>query len=171
MMGDSHFAWIDIIARLAAALAAGALIGIDREWRHKTAGLRTHMLFALACAAMIVMAMDLYLMEFDKGPGSNPDATRIIQGIITGMSFLGAGAIIHREHRTQGLTTGAGVWLAGALGLIFGAGMYKLGAVTLAFGMVTLVFIRLVEPREVKKHREESERRAELNLPDAPPQP
>ena len=49
--------------------------------------------------------------------------------------------------------------------------MYKLGAVTLAFGMVTLVFIRLVEPREVKKHREESERRAELNLPDAPPQP
>src|ERR1700760_4208985 len=140
-MGDSHFTWITILARLGAALAAGAAIGIDREWRHKTAGLRTHMLFALACAAMSVMAIEIYMSELATASGGNADATRILQGVITGMSFLGAGTIIHRQHRTQGLTAGAGVWLAAALGLVFGVGLYRLGAVALGLGLVTLIII------------------------------
>jgi putative Mg2+ transporter-C (MgtC) family protein len=167
MIGESHFDWIQILYRLLAALGAGALIGADREWRHKTAGLRTHMLFALACASLSVMAIDVYLMERDYGPGGNPDATRILQGVITGMSFLGAGAIIHGQHRIHGLTTGAGVWLAGALGLVYGAGMYPLGTVALALGFITLTIIRLVEPKEIKEQRLKAEREAESCAPPA----
>jgi len=165
MMNDTHFTSVQLILRLAAALGAGAAIGLDREWLHKPAGLKTHMLFALSCAAMAIMAVDLYLMELDSGSGSNPDATRVLQGVITGMSFLGAGAIIRGPRHVHGLTTGASVWLAGALGLIFGVGLYRLGAMTLAFGLITLIFIRMVEPRGIKARRLKAERENELNEP------
>ena len=121
------------------------------------------MLFALACAGMTILAFDIYLWQRDLGSFANPDATRIIQGVITGMSFLGAGAIMRGQHRIHGLTTGAGVWLAGALGLIFGAGLYTLGALTLLLGMTTLVLIRMIEPRDIKHQRLLFEHDAELH--------
>ncbi|HTJ63775.1 MAG TPA: MgtC/SapB family protein [Alphaproteobacteria bacterium] len=158
MFTDSHFGWLEILLRLLAALGAGAALGIDREWLHKPAGLKTHMLFALASAAMSIMAIDIYLMELDRGPGSNPDATRVLQGIITGMSFLGAGAIIRGQHKVHGLTTGASVWLAGALGIVFGVGLYRLGTVALLLGLLTLVLIRMIEPR----HDNEDAKKAQL---------
>jgi putative Mg2+ transporter-C (MgtC) family protein len=161
-MNDSHFTWFQIIVRLAAALAAGGAIGLDREVLRKTAGLKTHMLFALACSMMAVMALDLYFTELAQGPGSNPDATRILQGIITGMSFLGAGAIIRGQHKIHGLTTGAGVWLAGGLGIVFGLGQFRLGIVATILGLAVLVFIRMIEPHDIKKQRLEIERNAEL---------
>jgi putative Mg2+ transporter-C (MgtC) family protein len=161
-MGDTHFTWIQIIVRLAAALAAGGAIGLDREWLRKPAGLKTHMLFALACAMMSIMAIDIYLAEVDRGPGGNPDATRILQGIITGMSFLGAGAIIRGQHKVHGLTTGAGVWLAGGLGIVFGLGQYRLGTVAVVLGLIVLIFIRMIEPRDIKKRRLEMEKAAEM---------
>jgi putative Mg2+ transporter-C (MgtC) family protein len=167
MMEHSHFTWLQIAMRLFAALMAGGAIGLDREWLRKTAGLKTHMLFALACAMMSMMALDLYMMELDRGSGANPDATRILQGIITGMSFLGAGAIIRGQHRVHGLTTGAGVWFAGGLGIVFGLGQFRLGAVSVIFGLATLIFIRMIEPRDIKKRRLEIERNAEM----APAQP
>jgi putative Mg2+ transporter-C (MgtC) family protein len=107
------------------------------------------------------MAIDLYLMESDRGPGSNPDATRILQGIIAGMSFLGAGAIIRGQHEVHGLTTGAGGWLAGGLGIVFGVGQFRLGVVALVLGLVTLIFIRMLEPREIRKRQLEIEQAAE----------
>jgi putative Mg2+ transporter-C (MgtC) family protein len=162
MISQTLLGWADISLRLLAALAAGGAIGLDREWLHKPAGLKTHMLFALACAALSVMAFDVYAMELGNGPGSNPDATRILQGVITGMSFLGAGAIFRNEHKVHGLTTGAGVWLAGALGLIFGAGLFPLGVVATILALVVLVFIRMIEPREIKRRRLLLERQAEL---------
>jgi putative Mg2+ transporter-C (MgtC) family protein len=161
-MDNSHFTWLQILVRLMAALAAGGAIGLDREWLRKPAGLKTHMLFALACSMMSVMAIDLYLMESDRGPGGNPDATRILQGIITGMSFLGAGAIIRGQHKIHGLTTGAGVWLAGGLGIVFGVGQFRLGVVALVLGLATLIFIRMIEPHDIKKRRLEVERNAEM---------
>src|SRR5579859_5289956 len=161
-MGDMHFGWLEIIERLAAALAAGAAIGLDREVLRKTAGLKTHMLFALSCAMMAIMALEVYYSELDRGPGANPDATRILQGIITGMSFLGAGAIIRERHKIHGLTTGAGVWLAGGLGIVFGLGQYRLGVVATAFGLIVLIFIRMIEPKNVKDRRLQIERAEEM---------
>lgn len=162
MLNDSHFTWLEIIIRLTSALVAGGAIGFDREVLRKTAGLKTHMLFALACAMMAVMALDLYFTEIDQGPGSNPDATRILQGIITGMSFLGAGAIIRGQHKVHGLTTGAGVWLAGGLGIVFGLGQFRLGVVATVLGLAVLVFIRMIEPRDIKKRRLEIEHAEEM---------
>ena len=145
------------------------MIGLDREWLRKPAGLKTHMLFALACAMMAIMATDIYLMEAERGPGGNPDATRILQGIITGMSFLGAGAIIRGQHKVHGLTTGAGVWLAGGIGIVFGVGQYHLGVVATVFGLAILIFIRMIEPRDIKKRRLAIERAAEMGVPPPPP--
>jgi putative Mg2+ transporter-C (MgtC) family protein len=167
MMEENQLGLVTIAVRLLAALGAGAAIGLDREWLRKPAGLKTHMLFALGCAAMAVMAMDVYRMEVAQGPGGSPDATRILQGVITGMSFLGAGAIIRGQHKVHGLTTGAGVWLAGAIGLIFGVGLYPLGLVALILGLATLIFIRMIEPRDIKRRRLEMERQAELGEKEA----
>ena len=161
-MGDIHFTWMQIIERLSAALAAGGAIGLDREWLRKPAGLKTHMLFALACATMSIMALEIYFTELDHGPGGNPDATRILQGIITGMSFLGAGAIIRGQHKVHGLTTGAGVWLAGGLGIVFGLGQYRLGLVAVVFGLIVLIFIRMIEPHDIKTRGLEMEKAAEM---------
>lgn len=156
-----HFGWLEIIERLAAALVAGGAIGLDREWLHKPAGLKTHMIFALASAMMSIMALEVYYSELDH-PGSNPDATRVLQGIITGMSFLGAGAIIRGQHKIHGLTTGAGIWLAGGLGMVFGLGQYRLGAVAAVFGLAVLIFIRLIEPKTIKTRRLEIEKAEEM---------
>jgi putative Mg2+ transporter-C (MgtC) family protein len=166
MLDSSHLGLSQTFLRLVSALVAGGAIGLDREWLRKTAGLKTHMVFALACASMSIMAFDIYYMEIDLGPTGNPDATRILQGIITGMSFLGAGTIIHGEHRVHGLTTGATVWLAGALGLVFGTGLFTLGVVTLIMGLTILIFIRLVEPRDIKRRRLAAEREAEAERSD-----
>jgi putative Mg2+ transporter-C (MgtC) family protein len=161
-MGDMHFGWLEIVERLGAALLAGGAIGLDREWLRKPAGLKTHMIFALASAMMSVMALEIYYSQIDRGPGGNPDATRVLQGIITGMSFLGAGAIIRGQHKVHGLTTGAGVWLAGGLGMVFGLGQYRLGVVAVALGLIVLVFIRLIEPKNIKDRRQEFEKAEEL---------
>jgi putative Mg2+ transporter-C (MgtC) family protein len=121
------------------------------------------MLFALASAMLSVMALDLYFAEIDRGPGANPDATRILQGIITGMSFLGAGSIIRGQHKIHGLTTGAGIWLAGGLGIVFGLGQFRLGTVAVILGLAILIFIRMIEPHDIKKRRLQVERDAEIN--------
>jgi putative Mg2+ transporter-C (MgtC) family protein len=119
------------------------------------------MLFALASATMSVMALEIYFAELDRAGGS-PDATRILQGIITGMSFLGAGAIIRGQHKVHGLTTGAGVWLAGGLGIVFGLGQYRLGVVAVVFALVVLIFIRMIEPKDIKKRRLQLEAAEEM---------
>jgi putative Mg2+ transporter-C (MgtC) family protein len=155
-MGDMHFTWLEIVERLAAALAAGGAIGLDREWLRKPAGLKTHMVYALASAMMSIVALEVYFSELDRGPGGNPDATRILQGIITGMSFLGAGAIIRGQHTVHGLTTGAGVWLAGGLGIVFGLGQYRLGLAAVVFGLIVLIFIRLIEPKNIEERGPDS---------------
>ena len=160
-MGEMHFGWLVIVERLAAALAAGGAIGLDREWLRKPAGLKTHMIFALASAMMSIMALEIYDSELEH-PGGSPDATRILQGIITGMSFLGAGAIIRGQHKVHGLTTGAGVWLAGGLGMVFGLGQYRLGVVATIFGLIVLIFIRMIEPKNIKDRRLEIEKAEEM---------
>ncbi|HEX4507942.1 MAG TPA: MgtC/SapB family protein [Alphaproteobacteria bacterium] len=156
-----HFAWAEIVERLMAALAAGGAIGLDREWLRKPAGLKTHMIFALASAMMSIMALEIYYSELDRSGGS-PDATRILQGIITGMSFLGAGAIIRGQHKVHGLTTGAGIWLAGGLGMVFGLGQYRLGLVAVVLGLAVLIFIRMIEPKDIKKNRKKLEAAEEM---------
>ena len=132
---------VRVVARLVAALLAGAVIGMQREHKHKPAGLRTHMLVCFGTALFVVAAV-----EADRAS----DATsRIIQGVVTGIGFLGAGAIIKLEgtNEIRGLTTAAGIWLTAAIGVTMGLGQLGIGIVATVFAWVVLALVIKLEPR------------------------
>lgn len=102
-----------VLLRLLAATFLGTLIGWERVSKNKPAGLRKHMLVGLGSAAFFLISIEFTLGPLKDAEGISPDPTRIFQGIITGIGFLGAGAIIQGNEDVTGLTTGAGIWLAG----------------------------------------------------------
>jgi putative Mg2+ transporter-C (MgtC) family protein len=132
MIGD-WWAWLgqgtwlgpgEIALRLGAAIALSCLIGLDRELKDKPLGLRTNMLVALGAASFCVIMVELLHMTA-PGPNARPiDAGRVLEGIIGGIGFLGAGAIIRDRNRVFGATTGAGIWVVGAIGMACGFGFY-----------------------------------------------
>ena len=124
-----------VLVRLAAAVGVGALIGLDRELRRKPAGLRTLALVALGSAVFIIETID-------TTRGVYTDATsRVIQGIVTGVGFLGAGSIMRSadEESVRGLTTAASIWLAAAAGIACGLANWPLVVVGGALGVLVLV--------------------------------
>lgn len=128
----------EIVLRLAAAAAAGAVLGLNRKLRGKSAGLRTHALVALG-AALAVLTADLVVGE---GAGADRGAiTRAIQGIIAGVGFLGGGAILKSgtSDVIRGLTTAASIWLAACVGVACGAGYWKPAAISLGLALLVLV--------------------------------
>lgn len=129
---------LDILLRLIAALVCGAVIGLNREFHRKPAGFRTFALVSLG-AAIVVIVME------DRG---GPDAiSRVVQGILTGIGFLGAGVIFRREafNKVSGLTTAAAIWLTAGLGIAAGLGQYP---VTLAGTVIGLLMLLLGGPFE-----------------------
>ncbi len=119
---DNSNSYSEILLRLGLALLAGVILGLNRWMHHKSAGIRTHSLVAIG-AALVMLLVGSF-------PGSDVHASsRVIQGLITGIGFLGAGVIIHQGHSqtVHGLTTAASVWACAILGATFGAGFYMLG--------------------------------------------
>lgn len=110
----------EIVLRLFVAVCLGGLIGWDREVNNRPAGLRTHMLTALTSAGLAVMALEL--VKWAEDHGTKADPIRAIEAVTAGVAFLAAGTIIQARGKVIGLTTGAGMWLAGALGLAAGFG-------------------------------------------------
>jgi putative Mg2+ transporter-C (MgtC) family protein len=136
--------WSEIVLRLGAATLAGGLIGLNRDLHGKPIGLRTLGLVGLATATVVVLAESFGNAE------KAPDAiSRVIQGILTGIGFLGAGVIVHRENRSrvQGLTSAACTWLTACVGIICGAGQWRIVAVVLGITFVVLMFGGRVERR------------------------
>jgi putative Mg2+ transporter-C (MgtC) family protein len=129
---------VRVLVRLVAALIAGGIIGYQREVAHKAAGLRTHMLVCAGTALFMLAAIDI---------GMQLDAlSRVIQGVVTGIGFLGAGAILKIEvsHQIKGLTTAAGIWMTAALGVTIGLGHLGTAAIgTLAAWCVLSLLIKL----------------------------
>ena len=119
--------WLEILVRLGLATGAGMLIGIDREWHQKPAGLRTHMLVSVGAAAVMPVALQL-----------DANASRVVQGVVTGIGFIGAGAILHSTRHVEGVTTAASIWTCTMIGLAAGGGFYKILAVTLGLTLFTL---------------------------------
>jgi putative Mg2+ transporter-C (MgtC) family protein len=129
----------EILIRLGAAVLFGAIIGIDREWRNKPAGIRTHMMVALAAATFTVITMELFEAVKSGSEGkAATDPLRLVEAITAGVAFLGAGAIIQSRGGVEGITTGSGIWLAGAVGYASGAGYYVLGAIATVLALVIL---------------------------------
>ncbi len=135
----------EITLRLAAAAGLGALLGLDREQQEKPAGLRTHMLISMAAAALTMLAFALAARAVAISDQTMPDPVRIVEAVVTGVAFLGAGAIIRGRSTVHGFTTGASMWLAGAVGLASGAGEYTLGAIAAGFGLFVLLPVRWFE--------------------------
>jgi putative Mg2+ transporter-C (MgtC) family protein len=123
--------YLDVFSRLGAAVLAGALIGFDREIRDKPAGLRTLTLVALGSAVFTLTALDANSID---------STSRVIQGIVTGVGFLGAGTIIRgkTEESVRGLTTAASVWLAAAIGVACGLAYWPLVLIASVFGLLVL---------------------------------
>ena len=124
---------LEIAGRLGLAALLGAAIGINREWQRKPAGLRTHALVALGGASFTLIGLLL--------PGDPTGSGRVLQGIIAGIGFIGAGVIMVRPdlHDVQGLTTAAAIWVVAAIGVAVGAGLWRTSLIVLTLALVVLV--------------------------------
>jgi putative Mg2+ transporter-C (MgtC) family protein len=140
--------WPEIALRLALAVVAGGLLGINRTERGMSAGMRTILLVCLA-AAVTMIQVNLLLDTKGQAPDSfmKLDPMRLPLGILTGMGFIGGGAILRRGDTVAGVTTAATLWLATVLGLCFGAGLHGLGLAALALGVVVLWSLKGLELR------------------------
>jgi putative Mg2+ transporter-C (MgtC) family protein len=137
--------WLNISFRLCIALLIGAIIGLDRQIRHKPAGLRTHMLVSFGSAVFT-----LIIMQTDGSQSSDDALSRVIQGIATGVGFLGAGEIVRQSSQESqrleihGLTSAAAIWVSAALGIAAGCGLWQLGLIASLLTFVVLnIFKRL----------------------------
>ncbi len=122
---SSVFVDLEYILRLLLAAICGALVGLEREKRQKNAGLRTHIIVAMASALMMIVSKYGF---FDvMKVGLSPDPSRIAAGVVTAIGFLGGGVIFIRKDNAVGLTTAAGLWATVGIGITIGAGMYITG--------------------------------------------
>ena len=142
---DASHAWM-IAERIAVALLVGAVLGVNRDMHRKPAGLRTLSLVSIGSAVLVLVGLDMT-------HGNADSVSRIIQGLVAGVGFLGAGVIIHHdtEQRVEGLTTAASVWVAAALGAACGAGLGTLTLIAVIATMIVLVFGGHVERAIVKR--------------------
>ena len=140
-----------IIIRLLAAILLGAIIGYERERAGKAAGFRTHILVTLGTCLFVLAC---------AGSGMDSDGlSRVIQGIVTGIGFLGAGSILklNQERDIQGLTTAAGIWMTAAIGVAVGLGEIGLALLGTILTMIVLVILGQVDYKAEKKQAAESE--------------
>jgi putative Mg2+ transporter-C (MgtC) family protein len=138
--------WLGLIARLGIALLSGAIIGLDREIKHKPAGLRTHMLVSFGSALFTLVPILIGATE------QSADAlSRVVQGITAGVGFLGAGEILSESQphtggvRIRGLTSAAAIWISAALGIAAGCGLWQLCLIAAALTFVVLRVFKKLE--------------------------
>ena len=140
--------YLQILLRLVAALAAGGIIGLERSFRGRAAGFRTH---ALVCiASSLLMLVTVYESQWFAPQGGSRvviDPTRMAQGIMTGIGFLGAGVIVKEGLTVRGLTTAASIWVTAAIGILTGIGFYYAAGLGVVLALGTLSVFRWIEGR------------------------
>ena len=145
-----------IVVRLAVALVIGALIGLERSLHGRPAGFRTHSLVCLASALlMLVTVYQLQWMKEFPIEALRADPTRMAQGIMTGIGFLGAGVIFKEGLTVRGLTTAASIWVTSAIGILVGIGFYFPAILGAAMTLAVLAVFRMIEnklPTEFYSH-------------------
>jgi putative Mg2+ transporter-C (MgtC) family protein len=151
-----ELSWIDVAVRLFVAAALGGAIGLERELREREAGLRTHLLVSLGSALFFLVSAYAWSdWNFSQRDGIVFDPTRIAAQIVTGIGFLGAGAIIVRGISVRGLTTAATLWVVAAIGMASGTGYYEVAFGAAALVLVSLGPLRLVSARFISRVRPE----------------
>ncbi|RWC39186.1 MgtC/SapB family protein [Mesorhizobium sp.] len=148
--------WQDIVVRLVLTVVAGAAIGLDRETRGHSAGFRTTILVGLAAALTMVQA-NILLGVGGKSPDSfgSMDVLRFPLGVLTGVGFIGGGAILRRGNLVSGVTTAATLWVMTAIGLAFGGGQYGLGAAGTGLTLLTLLVLKWIDLHIPRDHHAE----------------
>lgn len=137
----------DMIVRLLLASLLGGLIGLERELHGRPAGFRTHLLVSLGSCLFVVTSIEFYRL-YGNFSGSGPvgvDPARVAAQVVTGIGFLGAGAIIREGSSVRGLTTAACLWIAAAIGLSCGAGLFVVPLVVTTIALATLLLLKRVE--------------------------
>ncbi len=140
--------YLDMGLRLVAALAAGGIIGLERSYRGRAAGFRTHALVCVAsCLLMLVTVFESYWIAGIAASRVVIDPTRMAQGIMTGIGFLGAGVIVKEGLTVRGLTTAASIWITAAIGILTGIGFYVAAGLGTVLTLGTLSVFRWIEGR------------------------
>jgi putative Mg2+ transporter-C (MgtC) family protein len=155
--GVPALGWPEVLGRLALAAALGAVLGLERELREREAGLRTHLLVSVGSALFTIVSAYGFREFLTSGQNViRADPTRIAAQIVTGIGFLGAGAIIRQGLAVRGLTTAATLWVVAAIGMAAGAGYYSAATMTTAVALVALWPLRSLAFRAVRRWRGET---------------
>jgi putative Mg2+ transporter-C (MgtC) family protein len=151
--------WDEALLRLALAAVLGGTIGVERELREREAGLRTHLLVAVGSALFTIVGAYGFRDFLESGDAVvRADPTRIAAQIVTGIGFLGAGAIIRQGFSVRGLTTAATLWVVAAVGLASGAGYYSAAVMTTGLVLIALYPLRIMAYQTLRRFRPEDGR-------------
>jgi putative Mg2+ transporter-C (MgtC) family protein len=140
-----------VAARLLLATIFGAAIGFEREWRNRPAGLRTHILVCVAAATFAILTIEIIhapMFTADTlGDAVKVDPIRVVEAVTAGVAFLAAGVVIFTRGEVHGLTTGAGMWLAGAIGVACGLGMWQIALFSTVLALIVLSLLYAFESK------------------------
>ncbi|HLS67735.1 MAG TPA: MgtC/SapB family protein [Kiloniellales bacterium] len=140
-----------ITFRLLLAALMGGAIGVEREWRRRPAGLRTNILVAVASALFAILTLEIVHAEIIEGEAIRMDPLRVIEAVTAGVAFLAAGAIIQSRGNVQGITTGAGLWLSGAVGVACGLGLWSIAFIAVVIGLVVMIVLGKLEQKALRR--------------------
>ncbi|SDD02892.1 putative Mg2+ transporter-C (MgtC) family protein [Paenibacillus sp. UNCCL117] len=142
----------DLIIRMMVAAVLGGLVGMEREWNNHAAGFRTHILVCLGSAT--IMLLSIYgFSQFVNEPNVRTDPARLAAQVISGIGFLGAGAILRNGSAISGLTTAASVWVVASIGLCVGAGFFVLAVVCTVITLISLLILNKWEKHLLRSRR------------------
>ncbi|MDS9467591.1 MgtC/SapB family protein [Paracoccus sp. MBLB3053] len=144
-----------VVLRLCMAVLLGGALGWERELRNRAAGLRTHMLISLAAACFTLVALNLVDFTNATEAEQRIDPLRLIEAVTAGVAFLAAGSIIISHGSVRGLTTGASMWLCGAIGLCCGTGDLRLALLVTALALIVLSLVRAMFEKAARDEKEE----------------
>lgn len=143
-----HRTWVPfpiIAARLLLAAVLGAVVGFEREWQNRPAGLRTHMLVCLSGALIAILTIEITHVPFFQDEAIRVDPIRLVEAVTAGVAFLAAGLIIFSKGEVHGLTTGAGMWLASAIGLACGLGFWQIALFVTLLALIVLNLLQRLQ--------------------------
>jgi putative Mg2+ transporter-C (MgtC) family protein len=148
---DTILPWPVIALRLLGAIFLCGLIGVERETRRQPAGLRTHILVGLAACLYAIITLEI--VARDHGDLVRMDPLRIVEAVTGGVAFLAAGLIVFHNGQVKGLTTGAGMWLAAAVGLCCGIGLWGVAVMATGLSLTVMIALKLVEDRVIRRDK------------------
>ena len=147
--GALELSTYQMFTRMGAALVLSGILGLERERKNRPAGFRTMILIGLGTAGFVIAGQEAIRAAMDASPGhvstGGADISRVLQGLVGGIGFLGAGAVMQNKKAVRGLTTAAAVWVTACVGVACGLGAFKLAAMLAAMALFTLVVLEIVE--------------------------